>query len=110
MTMFGRTALAAVIAVGVIGAGGSGPATAQNSNTPASGSPKHGGTAPGVTGWPQRMTELQAYKELQARGYTGIGYMDNDGDHFTADATKDGKQFRVTVDAKSGSILAVPAD
>ena len=54
------------------------------------------------------LTETQVAAKLQAAGYTNVHGIEHEGDHFDADATKDGKPVHLHVDAKTGAI--VPAN
>jgi hypothetical protein len=51
-----------------------------------------------------RMTEAQVTAKLQAAGYTKVRGVEHEGDHFDADAMKDGRSVHVHVDAKTGAI------
>jgi predicted aspartyl protease len=56
------------------------------------------------------MTSTQVAAKLQAAGYTGVRDVRREGDHFDANAMKDGKTIHVHVDAKTGAITPAPKE
>jgi predicted aspartyl protease len=53
------------------------------------------------------MTSAQVTAKLQAAGYASVHHVAREGDHFDADATKNGKPVHLHVDAKTGAITPV---
>ncbi|NUO71683.1 MAG: PepSY domain-containing protein [Frateuria sp.] len=54
------------------------------------------------------MTEAQVTTKLQAAGYTNVHGVEHEGDHYDADAMKNGKAVHLHVDAKSGAVTLAP--
>lgn len=50
------------------------------------------------------LTDAQVTAKLQAAGYTKVHDVEHEGDHYDADAMKDGRTVHVHVDARSGAI------
>lgn len=50
------------------------------------------------------MTDAQVTAKLQAAGYSNVKNVKQEGDHFDADATKNGKSVHVHVNARTGAI------
>jgi hypothetical protein len=50
------------------------------------------------------MTDAQVTQRLQAAGYTNVKNIEREGDHFDADAMKDGRSVHVHVNARTGAI------
>lgn len=51
------------------------------------------------------LTDAQVTAKLQAAGYTNVHDVEHEGDHFDAEAMKNGKTVHVHVDAKTGAIM-----
>ena len=51
------------------------------------------------------LTDAQVTAKLQAAGYTNVHDVEHEGDHFDAEAMKNGKTMHVHVDAKTGAIM-----
>jgi len=54
------------------------------------------------------LTEAQVVTKLKEAGYTKVHGVEREGEHFDADAMKDGKAVHVHVDATSGAIMPAP--
>lgn len=53
---------------------------------------------------PMGMTDAQVTQRLQAAGYSNVKNVKREGDHFDADATKNGMSVHVHVNARTGAI------
>lgn len=51
------------------------------------------------------LTDAQVTAKLQTAGYTNVHDVEHEGDHFDAEAMKNGKTVHVHVDAKTGAIM-----
>ncbi len=95
----------ALVAAATIAVGSA--AYAQTGTAPA---PNVGGNQP-MTNAPsgkaatKPMTEAEVRQELQKQGYTNVSNVKKQGEHFEANAMKDGKRVALEVDAKSGKIV-----
>ena len=50
------------------------------------------------------LTGAQVTAKLQAAGYTNVHDVEREGDHYDADAVKDGRAVHMHVDRKTGAI------
>jgi predicted aspartyl protease len=50
------------------------------------------------------LTDAQVTAKLQAAGYSNVRDVEHEGDHYDADAMKNGRKVHVHVDARSGAI------
>ncbi|MGN6457447.1 MAG: PepSY domain-containing protein [Achromobacter mucicolens] len=56
------------------------------------------------------MSDAQVTAKLKAAGYTDVHGVEHEGDHYDADAMKNGKAVHLHVDAKSGAISPAPRE
>ena len=54
------------------------------------------------------LSEADVKAKLEAAGYTNVHDVEREGKHFDADATKDGKEIHLHVNATTGAITPSP--
>ncbi|HEX2115013.1 MAG TPA: hypothetical protein VHM01_11465 [Alphaproteobacteria bacterium] len=60
------------------------------------------GAAPGQSG--TILSEVDVREKLTADGYTNIGSLKREGNRYSANAMKDGRQVSLSIDARTGAV------
>lgn len=97
-----RKLLPAILATLVIGVGGAVAQTGSPSSPTSRPSATPLGSAPGQSG--TILSERDIRMKLETDGYSSVSNLKREGNKYSAMATKDGRNVRLSVDARTGAV------